>query len=578
MITSIPSLSTKKQIKTPKKLKINLNNQDIFQVNDKSITTNESYSISGKKSNIKKTRNINYINNIDNDNIDNNLKYTNSNNLDNILNINNIYNINKSKNINRSISPSKADINSILNPKFLTIINNTIQPNPNKIIKLPQPITVLPKISKKVLLTEADVLVKKRKKQDGLIAPHIATNITLKRSGEINLKNYVIRKIKEKRVELKNDEKKMTENFKKNKKIYDKRYKGFLDSIEAEQRKQKDEENELYKLRLEIDNQTNILNKELIKNKKLLSEIKKIINSIISFTKYGSFIHKVFEHKFIYEELKDLDGKDFYYVMNKYIDIYDKYIQDKIFQNEEKEFLNILLSNGVNYLSTLFFDMEEKIRIHLNNNNAINEEITNLNNKNTNEINLLMNKRNERENDKMMLNEDQKKQTLLIKDFEDYDIKENYIYLKYIIELNEILVENKKKKLINDFVVNEDTKLFCDDTIKKLEQKESLINKYIIEIENIFKNGNNKDKSLIEEIVEDKKKMNLKQKVEIRKIQEENEMKKKVKTKDEQRIVIKGRKVIQDFPLIKNNKKKKKVLSKKKNDDYDYLYYSSDEN
>ena len=55
-------------------------------------------------------------------------------------------------------------------------------------------------------------------------------------------------------------------------------------------------------------------------------------------------------------------------------------------------------------------------------------------------------------------------------------------------------------------------------------------------------------------------------------------MKKKVKTIDEQRIVIKGRKVIQDFPLIKNNKKKKKVLSKKKNDDYDYLYYSSDEN
>ena len=95
MITSIPSLSTKKQIKTPKKPKINLNNQDIFQVNDKSITTNESYSISGKKSNIKKNININNINNIDNDNIDNNLKYTNSNNLDNILNINNINNINK---------------------------------------------------------------------------------------------------------------------------------------------------------------------------------------------------------------------------------------------------------------------------------------------------------------------------------------------------------------------------------------------------------------------------------------------------------------------------------------------------
>ena len=54
--------------------------------------------------------------------------------------------------------------------------------------------------------------------------------------------------------------------------------------------------------------------------------------------------------------------------------------------------------------------------------------------------------------------------------------------------------------------------------------------------------------------------------------------KKKFKAIENRKIIIKGRKVIQDFPLIKNNKKKKKVTIKKTNDDYEYLYYSSDEN
>ena len=45
-----------------------------------------------------------------------------------------------------------------------------------------------------------------------------------------------------------------------------------------------------------------------------------------------------------------------------------------------------------------------------------------------------------------------------------------------------------------------------------------------------------------------------------------------------QRVVIKGRKVPKDYPILKEKKKKKKEGSKNNDNDYEMLYYSSDEN
>ena len=147
--------------------------------------------------------------------------------------------------------------------------------------------------------------------------------------------------------------------------------------------------------------------------------------------------------------------------------------------------------------------------------------------------------------------------------------------MKYFLKILKI----KRKKKIKVIEVNEDA-LFCgEEVLKVLEEKEKMINKYMIEIENIFKNGNNKEKELVEKIIYERKKYNIKKKMkELRKMQEEIEMQKKFKTIEENRIVFKGKKVPQDFPLIKNNKKSKHISIKKINDDLEYLYYSSDEN
>jgi hypothetical protein len=299
---------------------------------------------------------------------------------------------------------------------------------------------------------------------------------------------------------------------------------------------------------------------------------------VVSYTKYGSFIYKIFGRKFIYEELKEFDGKDYNKMMFRFIDVYDKTKEDINYKKEENEFLEMLHSHGVDFLTMQFADMEANLRKQLDSNNLINEELAYLNNNSKNEIELLLNNKKISENNKILFNDRKNKQEKIIKDFKEYDIEETKSYLKYIIELLEIMEGRTKKRIIKNIDVNEDTLLYCDKVLNTLEKKEILINKYMREIENII-NNDKSDNSLIEKIINDRKKYNIKIKqIEQRKIQEDIDFKKKLKTIDEQRIVIKGRKVIKDFPLIKNIKKKKIFDIKKNQDDFEYLYYSSEEN
>ena len=409
MITSINSLSIKKHIKSPNKSINNLYSKFILESNNKYITQNKSNLKLIDNINIEKSlKSLRYLNkndssfsNSNNNPInENNYSYDNNDNIENIKN-----NI---KNIKKKIALNNSNTNIILNPRFITLINN-IQQNRNNIIKSPKSInTKLPKINRKILLTEADMLIKERQRHDGLLEPHVATNIKLKKSAQINMKNYVIRKIKEKREEIQNDEKKITEEFKNKKEIYDKRYRNFLDSIEQDLKKQKEEEDELNLLKLSIENQENILNKEKINNKKLVDKLKAMINSIVSFTKYGSFIHKIFGRNFIYEELKDFDGKEYYKTMFRFIDIYDKYENDMNYIKEENDFLEMLLFQGVDFLNMQFLDMEANLRKQLDNKNYINEEIEVLKIKKNNEINILINNKIENEKNKIIFNNEKK--------------------------------------------------------------------------------------------------------------------------------------------------------------------------
>ena len=146
-------------------------------------------------------------------------------------------------------------------------------------------------------------------------------------------------------------------------------------------------------------------------------------------------------------------------------------------------------------------------------------------------------------------------------------------YLDYILELGNMTgdLNNKikgKKNIID--LLN-----FTKDTLSVLQQKETLINEYIIEIEN---NEENVNKKLINDI-SDRKKFNKREKLMQLKIkQEQNENNKRLKAIERaQRVIIKGRKVPQEYPILKGKKKQKDDNEGNEDDYYAMLYYSSDD-
>ena len=166
-----------------------------------------------------------------------------------------------------------------------------------------QPKIKLPLIKTKQLLTEADLIVKKGKKIEGLAPLYIPVDIKIKNSVEINLKNKLIRNINEKRQEIKDNEKKYINNINKKNEDFKREYKKYLNLVEIEQKKQK-EEDEIYNiLKTEMKGKENILINELEKNKILNKDIKKIINEILIYKKYGQFIHKILGNHFIFNLL-----------------------------------------------------------------------------------------------------------------------------------------------------------------------------------------------------------------------------------------------------------------------------------
>ena len=85
---------------------------------------------------------------------------------------------------------------------------------------------------------------------------------------------------------------------------------------------------------------------------------------------------------------------------------------------------------------------------------------------------------------------------------------------------------------------------------------------------------------MIYSIEQDRKKDNKREKqLELKLNQEEIEKKKRQKAVGRaKRLVIKGRKVPKEYPVIKEKKKKSEEFHGKKDNDFDMLYYSEDEN
>ena len=106
-----------------------------------------------------------------------------------------------------------------------------------------------------------------------------------------------------------------------------------------------------------------------------------------------------------------------------------------------------------------------------------------------------------------------------------------------------------------------------------------MVNNYIDEIDEIIISGNEKDKSIIEKLLFERKKLIKKEKQQKLKAEHDDYEKKKKEKAIERakRIVIKGRQIYENIAEWKRFHKDFKIQESDSEDDNQYLYYSSEE-
>ena len=432
---------------------------------------------------------------------------------------------------------------------------------------------------KKQLLEDADKIMKDRFKANiggGGGLNDRRKNKILEKSKELCLNNYMITQLKEKRTEINKKEFYIDMALKNSEKQYEIDYRSFIDFVEEIKKKEKKEEELLNKMKNKKDSTESILNEEVNLNKKLEEKCEGIIKSIILLKTYGSFIHKVFNIPFVYDELSNLKivGKKYITLKDKIINIYDKNKENNKTNDEE----NYILEN-IERLIQQYNHYEEKLVNILDDKEHLDKEVNNLINKNKQELALLEQKLNDCEKEYQKLNLDKKRSLLSMKEYQINNISEVEEYLNYIIDIgNEIGIESQKNSLNKSGSNVTEYLYYCKDTLSILEKKEILINEYINEIENIIKYGDENDRNIIEKLLFERKKLIKKEKqLMLKKQQDDYEEKKKLKAMERaKRIIIRGRKVFADVAPWQNKKKHVHLKEDDEDDDDQYLYYSED--
>ena len=423
------------------------------------------------------------------------------------------------------------------------------------------------------------------------IIPYGFKRTYINASKEISLKNYLIDLIKKKRNEINNNELKINNSLKSSSDKLEKDYKNFFISIDNLKNEKKREEDKLNHIKIIYDNTLSEYIKQLNINKKLNQQIIRIIKLICTFKRYGSFLHKVFDLPFIYDDLDELNKriKNYEEVGEKLIKLYEK-------NKNENKIMDILKNENILFQKFNYY--EEKLMKVLTDKEIIKKENKNIFIKEKTEINLLKKKIKECQEDLHELNNNKKKELLLMDKYNynnNNNDKVNNIkninnklkyeetmneYMEFIVDLGRCTgLELKNKNNKNTLEGEKDYHIFCQNTLKCLKDKEKNVNEYINKIDNILKYGESEDKELITKVISNVKKDNkLKKMINVKQQKEELNNKKRLNDiKRSEKYIICGKKVIPDYPFNINKKKKKEKINIQNTDDYEYLYYSSEE-
>ena len=425
--------------------------------------------------------------------------------------------------------------------------------------------------SRKDFINEANKIMRERMKNKGstINSKSKFKSEVLMDNKEISLKNYLIGLLKEKRTDINEKERNIEKALKQSENQLDRDTKEFIDFVEATKRRLKLEDDEYVKYRNLHEQAESIYRKESSEYKKLLEDLERTVKSINVLRGYGTFVYKVLGTEFWFSDIKEVDPRLRNYeevannILNKYNNIINNGNQDII--NDEA------------LLIIKFKEFEDKVIKDLESKESVDKEITYIKKNFNNEIEELKKREKDFRNEVKRVNREKKDLFLNNQKAMPQQSEELDVYMKYIFQLGQAIgcVDKKfnkgKKNNISDYIT------LAQDTLKVLADIEKEINGYINEIEKIEIFG---DKKLIYAIEQERKKDNKREKqLELKLNQEELEKKKRQKAVGRaKRLVIKGRKVPKEYPIIKEKKKKNDDGKNKKDNDFDMLYYSDEDN
>ena len=429
------------------------------------------------------------------------------------------------------------------------------------------------------LINNADKILKERKRNYMGRALKQTKSSIINKSKEVCLNNYLITQLRDKRTEINDKQAEILSKLNNSEKRFEIDYKNFIDFVEKINKKEKSEEEYLNNLKNKSKNiETNYLEQKAL-NKNLESKAESLIKQIVILQAYGSFLHKVFYKPFIFDELKttNMKGKKFLSLSDKIIALYEE-SQSKGKFEDIKDIVSddeLLMDKYIYYENKVVKILKEK--------EILEQELTSTENYYKSTLDHLIYRKEDCEKELNKYNKDRKEILNIMRDYNKIDVNnvgEAEEYLKHIIELGTEMGMDMKKIKNKNNNTNQiiESAQMCKETLYLLEEKEKSLNENIKFIENVINSGDIDDKKLIEGLIYERKKFIKKQKQAMQKeLQEKEERNKELRTAEKARkIVIKGRKVFPDMPIIKNRKKIKsdKNIEEENNE---YLHYSSEE-
>ena len=145
----------------------------------------------------------------------------------------------------------------------------------------------------------------------------------LEKIKKINLENYKIKLIRNKRDELNTRIFDINNALKLNDKIFEKDYRDFLEFVDKNNTAQKKTEAYMLKLKHKTEETEKELYDQNLKIRKSRIKIENIVKQILKLKRYGTFVNKLFKNEFIYDKIKRDEGKNYFNIAEELIKIYD---------------------------------------------------------------------------------------------------------------------------------------------------------------------------------------------------------------------------------------------------------------